>query len=385
MKSLALTAFAASLTLAATAGAQLAPAQLSTSTLNSATATSGTVSAQWTGLAGTSYAAYQALTSAQQAVELQGAIPASQANTATPETRVDFPVYAPTAATTLNGISTTPVTTAVRQSEACPTSLAFPIGSFTKTWSKSATYGNSAFGSGYATAMTFNATGAAGTVNDRVSAETTSKISVTVLNAHGLVESYAYARIQGTAASDNMSLKASGTTLWAHSGATTMSASPSWTRTLASASTLMWLGPVPVTLSSAAAGVIGVQASFGYTGGVLTMADRPWGNIKATTSTSTNVVVATTGTSSNLQLIDASFPALAVLKLTPALDGKSTFNYDLDLDVGVTPINGSVQLWSKVWHPFTARRWASTVANWVGTASTSAVTDVHGCAGKFSL
>lgn len=385
MKSLALTAFAASLTLAATAGAQLAPAQLSTSTLNTATATSGTVSAQWTGLAGTRYAAYQPLTSAQQAVELQGALPASLANAASPETRVDLPVYAPTAATTLNGISTTPVTTAVRQSEACPTTLAFPIGSFTKTWSKSATYGNSAFGSGYATAMTFNATGAAGTVNDRVSAEATAKMSVSVLHAHALVESYAFGRIQGTVPSDNMSLKASGTTLWSHSGATTMSASPSWTRTLASASTLVWLGPVPVTLSSAAAGVIGVQASFSSTGGVLTMADRPWGIVKATASASTDVLVATTGTTSNLQLIDASFPALAVLKLTPAADGKSTFNYDLDLDVTVTPVNGSVQLWSKVWYSFAAKRWAATVAKWVGTASSSAVTDVHGCAGKFSL
>lgn len=264
MKYLALTAFAASLSLAASAGAQVAPAPLTQSSMNSALATNSAAASQWAGLAGTAYAAYQPLTSAQQASELQGAIPVNQANASATETRVTLPIYAPTSATTLNGIATTPVTTSVRQSEACPTTLAFPVGAITRTWAKSNTYGNATFGSGVSTAMTFNATGAAGTVNDRVSAEAVAKVSTTVLGASALLESYAYGRIQGKTASDNMSLKLGGATLWSHTGATTMSASPSWSRNVASASTLVWLGPVPVTLSASAQGVIGVQASFSY-------------------------------------------------------------------------------------------------------------------------
>jgi hypothetical protein len=385
MKSLSLSAFALSLAVASTASAQLVSTQLSTSTLNTAIATDGVVVTQWSGLTGTVYAPFQKLTTEQQAVELRGAIPVKEASATAPETRISLPIYAPKTEVLPYGYGNTEVLTATRQSEACPTTLAAPLGSFNKVWSKSNTYGNSTFGSGYSTSFTLNATGASGTAYDRISAEAKGTANVTVLGATGGLEGYAYGKIQNTTASDNMYLKVLGATVWSHTGAATMSVNPSWSRTLASASTLIWLGPVPVTLSAKGTGTIGVQASFGYTGGLLVAKGRPYGNLKATASAGVDLLVAAAGVSANLTLINASLPAQASLSLATAADGKSQFRYDLDLDASLNTLSGNVQLWAKVWYLFGSKKWTTTVASWSGITATYPVVDVHSCSGKFTL
>lgn len=385
MKSLSLSAFAVSLALASTASAQLVTTQLSTSTLNAGLATDATISTQWSGLTGTVYTPFQKLTTDQQAVELRGAIPVKEASATAPETRINLPVYAPNTEVLPYGFGNTEVLTATRLSEACPTTSAGPVGSFNKVWSKSNTYGNSKFGAGYSASLTLNATGASGTANDRISAEAKGTANVTVLGATGGLEGYAYGKIQNTTASDNMYLKVLGTTVWSHTGATTMSASPSWSRTLASASTLIWLGPVPVTLSASGSGTLGVQASFGYSGGALTAKARPYGNLKATASAGVDLLVAAAGVSANLTLINASLPAQASLTLLTAADGKSQFGYNLDLDAALNTLSGNVQLWAKVWYLFGSKKWTTTVASWSGITATYPIVDVHGCSGKFTL
>lgn len=385
MKSLSLSAFALSLAVASTASAQLASTQLTSSALNTATATDGVVVTQWSGLAGTTFAPFQALTSEQQAVELRGAIPVKEASATATETRINLPVYASKTEVLPYGFGNTEILALTRQSEACPTTLAAPVGSFNKVWSKSNTYGNSTFGSGYSASLTLDATGATGTANDRISAEAKAKANVTVLGATGGLEGYAYGKIQNTTASDNMYLKVLGATVWSHTGAATMSANPSWTRTLASASTLIWLGPVPVTLSASGSGTLGVQASFGYSGGLLSAKARPYGNLKATASAGVDLLVAAAGVSANLTLINASLPAVASLSLLTATDGKSQFRYDLDLDASLNTLSGNVQLWAKVWYIFGSKKWTTTVASWSGITATYPIVDVHGCSGKFTL
>jgi hypothetical protein len=385
MKSLSLSAFALSLAVASTASAQLATSQLSTSTLNTAVATDGVVVTQWSGLAGTVYTPFQKLTADQQAVELRGAIPVKEASATATETRINLPIYASKTEVLPYGFGNTEVVTRVAQSEACPTTLAAPLGSFNKVWSKSNTYGNSTFGAGYLGTFTLNATGATGTANDRISAEAKGTANVTVLGATGGIEGYAYGKIQNTTASDTMYLKILGTSVWSHSGAATMSVNPSWSRTLASASTLIWLGPVPVTLSAKGSGTIGVQASFGYSGGVLAAKARPYGNLKATASAGVDLLVAAAGVSANLTLINASLPAVASLSLATAADGKSQFKYDLDLDASLNTLSGNVQLWAKVWYLFGSKKWTTTVASWSGITATYPIVDVHTCSGKFTL
>jgi len=385
MKSISLSAFAVSLALASTASAQLVSTQLTSSSLNTALATDATISTQWSGLAGTVYTPFQKLTADQQAVELRGAIPVKQASATAPETRINLPVYAPNTEVLPYGFGNTEVLTATRLSEACPTTSAGPVGSFNKVWSKSNTYGNSTFGAGYSASLTLNATGASGTANDRISAEAKGTANVTVLGATGGLEGYAYGKIQNTTASDNMYLKVLGATVWSHTGAATMSTSPSWSRTLASASTLIWLGPVPVTLSASGSGTLGVQASFGYTGGALTANARPYGNLKATASAGVDLLVAAAGVSANLTLINASLPAQASLTLLTAADGKSQFGYNLDLDAALNTLSGNVQLWAKVWYIFGSKKWTTTVASWSGITATYPIVDVHGCSGKFTL
>lgn len=386
MKSLSLSAFALSLAVASTASAQLVSSQLSSSTINTATAIDGAVVTQWSGLSGTTYSAFQTLNADQQAVELRGAIPVKEASATATETRINLPIYAAKTEVLPYGFGNTDgVKTTVAQSEACPTSLAAPLGSFNKVWSKSNTYGNSTFGAGYLGTFTLNATGATGTANDRISAEAKGTANVTVLGATGGIEGYAYGKIQNTTASDSMYLKILGTSVWSHSGAATMSVNPSWSRTLASASTLIWLGPVPVTLSASGGGTIGVQASFGYSGGLLAAKARPYGNLKATASAGVDLLVASAGVSANLTLIDASLPAVASLSLLTATDGKSQFKYDLDLDASLNTLSGNVQLWAKVWYVFGSKKWTTTVASWSGITATYPIVDVHSCSGKFTL
>ena len=385
MKTLSLSAFALSLAVASTASAQLATSQLTSSALNTATSTDGVVVTQWSGLAGTVYTPFQRLSADQQAVELRGAIPAKDGSATAPETRINLPIYASKTETLPYGFGNTEVLTSARSSEACPTTLGAPLGSFNKVWSKSNTYGNTTFGAGYSASFTLNATGATGTANDRISAEAKGKANVTVLGATGGIEGYAYGKIQNTTASDTMYLKVLGATVWNHSGAATMSANPSWSRTLASASTLIWLGPVPVTLSASGSGTLGVQASFGYSAGVLAAKGRPYGNLKATASAGIDLLVASAGVSANLTLINASLPAVASLSLATATDGKSQFKYDLDLDASLNTLSGNVQLWAKVWYLFGSKKWTTTIASWSGITATYPIVDVHGCSGKFTL
>ncbi len=385
MKTLQFSAFALSLAMAATANAQLRGTTLSTATATSIATLDPVISTQWSGVGGTVYAPFQTLTAAQQSAELTGAIPASQASATAPETLIRLPAYAPAVETLPYGFGNTEVLTTVARSEACPTTSAGPVGSFSKVWSKSNTYGNSKFGSGYSAKFTMAATGATGSANDRIYAEAIGKANVTVFGATGGIEGYAYGKIQNTTASDSMYLKILGASVWSHSGAATMSTNPSWSRTLAQASTLIWLGPVPVTLSAKGTGTIGVQASFGYTAGKLTATAKPYGNLKATATAGIDLVFAAAGVSANLTLINASLPAVAAVSLKTAADGKSSFSYDLDLDASLNTLSGSVELWAKVWYIFGSKKWTTTVASWSGLTATYPIVDVHGCAGKFTL
>ncbi len=385
MKTLPFSALALSLAMAATANAQLRGTTLTAAAAGAITSLDPVISTQWSGVGGTVYAPFQALSADQQAAELIGAIPAAPGSATAPETPIRLPNYAANTEPLPYGFGNTDVLTTVTRSEACPTSLALPVGSFNKVWSKSNTYGSSAFRSGYSAKMTFNATGAAGSANDRISAEVATKVNATVLGATGGIEGYALAKIQNTTPSDTMYLKVLGTTVWSHSGAASFSTNPSWSRTFAQTSQMIWLGPVPLSFTAKAIGTVGVQASLSNVGGKLTVAERPYTNPKAVVTASTGSAYYSVTATSNLSLINASLPSVAALTLKPALDGKSTFSYDLDLDATVTPLSGSVTLSSKIWYVFGSKKWTTTLANWSGVASTYTIVDVHGCAGKFTL
>jgi hypothetical protein len=353
----------------------------STTTTSALAVNTGASLTTWQGTYG-AYPVFQAMTAEQQAAELRGAVPATQANPTLPDTLTKLPAYKPGATAQPFGYGTTDVLTSVRQAEACPTTSSAAVGTYTKVWQKSATYGNSTFGAGYLGKFTLGAVAGLGS-NDKIYGEAIGKADVTVLGATGGIEGKAYGQIRGSTASDNLYLKALGVTLWSHSGNANLTYNPSWSKTLASASTLIWLGPVPVTLSASGKGTIGLQSGFSYAGAQLVAYAKPYGNLTATASAGIDILVASAGVAASLTLINAAVPATASLKLLSAVDGKSQFQYDVDVDAQVSSLSGNVSLWAKVWYLFGSKTWSTTVASWSGVTGTYPVVDVHGCTGKF--
>jgi hypothetical protein len=382
MKTLALAStFALSFALAPSASAQLVRATTITTSPSLATNTTTTLTT-WKGTAGT-YEVFAPLSAEQQAAELRGAIKPAEANPTLPETVYKLPAYRPAAEALPYGFGTTDVLTTVRQSEACPTG-ATPIANFTKVWQKSANYGNSVFGSGYLAKFTLGMQGVSGS-NDKIYGEALARANVTVFGATGGFEGRAYGQVQGTAASDDIYLKVLGVSLWSHTGNANLTYANSWTKSLVSASTIIWVGPVPVSVSGGASAGLALNASLGFASSKLTANVTPSGNVKATASAGVNLVVASAGVTANLNLIKASVPMVAGLKLLPAGSGLGTVGYDVDVDAVINSLSGNVQLWAKVWYLFGSKKWTTTIASWSGISATYPIVDVHGCTGAFSL
>jgi hypothetical protein len=383
MKKLALTsAFALAFAFAPSASAQLVSGTTLTPTAPTLGTTTTTNLTTWKGEAGT-YEVFAPLSAERQAVELRGAIKPSEANPNLPETLIKLPAYKPGVEALPYGYGTTDLVATAKLSEACPTG-ATPITSYTRNWSRSATYGNSTFGSGYLARFTLGMNGVAGS-NDRLYAEGVARANVTVFGATGWLEGRAYGQVQNTTASHDLSMKIQGATVWQNTGAASLSYANSWTRTLASASTLIWVGPVPVRVSGSASAGLGFNASLGFASSRLTARATPSGNVRATASAGVDLIVASAGIAANLDLIRVSAPLVAGLRLVPASTGRATFGYDVDFDLALSTLSGNVELWAKVWYLFGSKRWSTSIARWSGFSTTYPIVDLHGCAGSFSL
>jgi hypothetical protein len=383
MKTLAAAStFALAFALAPGASAQLT--RFSSVVTDRAVVATGTTTAltTWKGSAGV-YDVFAPLNADQQAAELRGAIKPAEANASLPETLIKLPAYRPGVEPLDYGYANTDRLATIRQSEACPTG-ATPIANITRVWQKSATYGNTTFGSGYLARFTLGMQAASGS-NDKLYAEALAKADVTVFGQSGGVEGRAYGQIQGTSASDTITFKVLGQTLWSHTGAGSFVYANSWAKTLVSAGTTIWVGPVPVSISGSASAGLALNASMGFANSRLAANVTPSGNVKATASAGVNLVVASAGVAANLNLIKASFPAVAALKLVPAANGLGTIGYDVDVDASINSLSGNVELWAKVWYLFGSKKWTTSIASWSGITATYPIVDVHGCAGSFSL
>jgi hypothetical protein len=176
-----------------------------------------------------------------------------------------------------------------------------------------------------------------------------------------------------------------GVSLWSHTGNANLTYANSWSRSLANASTTIWVGPVPVSISGGASAGLGLNARLGFASSRLSANVTPSGNVRATASAGVNLVVASAGVTANLNLINASVPMVAGLTLLPASTGRGTVRYDVDVDAVINSLSGNVQLWAKVWYLFGSKKWTTTIASWSGLTATYPIIDVHGCTASFSL
>ena len=375
-------AFALAFAVAPSASAQLVNGSTLTPTATTLGTTTTTNLTTWKGEAG-SYEVFAPLSAEQQSVELRGAIKPAEANPNLPETLIKLPAYKPGVEALPYGYATTGVLTTTRQSEACPTG-ATPITSFTRNWSRSATFGNSTFGSGYHARFTLGMNGVTGS-NDRLYAEAVARANVTVFGGTGWLEGRAYGQVQNTTASHDLSMKIQGATVWQNTGAASLAYANTWNRTLVSASTLIWVGPVPVRIAGSASAGLGFNANLGFAGGRLSANATPSGNVRATASAGVDLVVASAGIAANLNLIRMSAPLVAGLRLLPVSTGRATFNYDVDFDLVLNSLSGNVELWAKVWYLFGSKKWTTSIASWSGISATYPIVDLRGCGGSFSL
>jgi len=358
------------LVLAFAANASAATVATSTSTLATATTTSLTT---WQGTYG-AYPVFQAMTAEQQAAELRGAT--STANASLPDTKIALPSYAAYAAPADYGYAVTP-SLSVKQAEACLTG-ATPVPSFSKTWTKSAAYGSSMLGGGYLATFTLAGTAVAGS-NDKLSADGYAKVNGSAFGATGNVEGKAYAQLQGTTASDNLYLKHNGTTLWSHTGSVVTAFNSTWSKTVASGSHTLWLGPVPLTLSGSASGSIGVLGNIGYASATLTAYAKPFANLSVVGAASVSLGVASGGVGGS-GTFSAQIPATASMKLLSS----NQVQYDVDVDA-ILNASGTISAWAKVNYLFGSKTWTTTVGTLGPVSGTYVIADMHGCSGVFSF
>jgi hypothetical protein len=374
MKKLSLIATA----LVASTLATAASANTLTSTTTNLTSVNTTSLTSWSGLSGVKYTAYAPLSAEQQAVELKGAVDAKLANQTLPNTISTLPAYTPYAAPTKYGYGTTDVLTTVRQSEACSTSATTPVGAYSKTWSKSAVYGNSLLGGGYTSYFTLAATAGTGT-SDKISGDAYAKVNGAAFGNTGSIEGKAFAQLQGTAVTHNIFLKRNGVTVWTP-GTTTgvLSFTKAYTGSVASGSTTIWLGPVPVSFSGTANASYGINGSLSYASATLTASVTPYANITTTAAASISIGVASAGVSGTAK-VNASLPLVAKLGVNTA----NQFKYDLDFDATLSA-QGNVNGWAKVYYFFGSKQWNTNLVSYSYTG-TLPIVDVHGCSGAFTF
>ena len=331
----------------------------------------------WRGLAGTTYTAYAPLSAEQQTVELNGAISAASANKSLPNTNVALPALSAFVPSTTFGYGDVTSAPAARLSEACFTT-ATPVGSLTKSWAHSKTFGNSYLGGGYTTSFTLAGTAGAGS-SDKISADAYAKVNGTAFGSVASIEGKAFAQLQGTTVTHNIYLKRNGTTVWTP-GTTSgvLSFTKAYSGIVATGSKTIWLGPVPVNYSASASASYGINGSLSYASAALTASATPYANLTTTLTAGVNLFVASASVTGNAK-VNASLPAVAKLGINTA----NQFKYDVDFDATYSAI-GNVTGKATVYYLFGSKTWTSTLVSY-SSSGTFPIVDLHGCSGVFTF
>lgn len=347
---------------------------------------------------GVSYAAYAPMTAAQQSAALTGAVNPALVPAGSPEYTVALPSYqayqsAMTGGSVYEAISALDpnapsynVSPSYALAVPCVTG-ATPVTTLNKVWSVSGNYGNSLFGSNYLAKLTLAMQNNAGTASDSVSAETYGKFGVTVFGANGAVTASALGKVVASNASVNVNVMVNATTAYTksynYSASTSLNTTPWQTSmTLATASTLVWIGPVPVTLRAQASGALGLTTTNGFYNGVLQANATPSGSVSAAASASVNLGVASAGVAASLRLIGVSVPATASVGLVNSSAGYQV-RYAANVDAVVDSLSGSVDAWAKVGFSKWTKKYTANIASWSGFKATYPIVALEACSSPF--
>jgi hypothetical protein len=347
---------------------------------------------------GVSYAAYAPMTSAQQSAALTGAISPSLVPAGSPEYVVALPSYQTYQSAMTGGLvydaahALDPIapsytlTPSYAVAVPCVTG-ATPVTKLNKVWSVSGNYGNSLFGSNYLAKLTLAMQNNAGTTSDSVSAEAYGKFGVTVFGQNGAVTASALGKVVASNASVNVNVMVNASTAYTkaytYSAAKALTTTPWQTSmTLATASTLVWIGPVPVTLRAQASGTLSFTTANGFSNGTLQANATPGGSLNAAASAGVNLGIASAGVTASMRLIGVSVPATTSVGLVQSGAGYQV-RYAANVDAVVDSLSGRVDAWAKVGFSKWTKKYTANVANWSGFKATYPIVALEACSGVF--
>lgn len=347
---------------------------------------------------GVSYRAYAPMTTAQQSAALVGAVNPALVPAGSPEYTVALPSYqayqsAMTGGTVYEAAAALDpsapsysLTPSYALAVPCVTG-ATPVTTLNKVWPVSGSYGNNLFGSNYLAKLTLAMQNNAGTTSDSVSAEAYGKFGVTVFGATGAVTATSLGKVVASTASVSVNVMVNATTAYTkkynYSASTSLATTPWQTSlTLASASTLVWIGPVPVTLRAQASGALGLTTVNGFYNGVLQANATPSGSVSAAASASVNLGVASAGVTASMRLIGVSVPATASVGLVQSGAGYQV-RYAANVDAVVDTLSGRVDAWAKVGFSKWTKKYTANVANWSGFKATYPIVALEACSSPF--
>jgi hypothetical protein len=158
-------------------------------------------------------------------------------------------------------------------------------------------------------------------------------------------------------------------------GAATLTKSvPLAERTLVTASSTFFLGPVPLTVKAQGVGSLGIDFSLAAGTSSITGTATPWAQIDGVFSAGLGVSGLSAGIEGDLVLVKLSTPASANI----AWQGGKNFSYDASLDLVINSLDGSISLYGEA-GPY-KKSWE--IISWTGLEYTK---NLGHTSGSFSL
>lgn len=234
-------------------------------------------------------------------------------------------------------------------------------------------FGNGTFGAGYSAGLTFTSRAGRGNERDTFTGEGLLSGYVTVFGSDREVARISgKASMTGSQGTSSYYVRLMGANVRSKSVTGNLSGTESLLdAALFSASTTIWLGPLPVKFTGAVKGNVGITYLGQYATSTLSVNATPSAELSAVASASIDIYLASAGVSGTLSLVKAGLPARAAAVVAP-----NSVSYSLDADLRLTSLSGRIDAWAHV----PGKTWRLNLASWSPAfQGTYPIVHVFGC------
>ncbi|MFO0671076.1 MAG: hypothetical protein U0235_15855 [Polyangiaceae bacterium] len=218
-------------------------------------------------------------------------------------------------------------------------------------------FGNGTFGAGYSAGLTFTSRAGRGNERDTFTGEGLLSGYVTVFGSDREVARISgKASMTGSQGTSSYYVRLMGVNVRSKSVTGNLSGNEALVdAALFSASTTIWLGPLPVKFTGAVKGNVGINYLAQYATSTLSVTATPSAELSAVASASIDVYLASAGVTGTLSLVKAGVPARAAAVVAP-----NSVSYSLDADLRLTSLSGRIDAWAHI----PGKTWRLNLANW---------------------